>query len=853
MPSLRRRRQSPGSGALTAAAKRVSLTQKPPEKPSSSERQRNAWSMYRDVPEIKELMLWRGNQVAKLRLYAACTPQSDPDGDPVPLTDEDSGVDEAIIAVASQVVRDLKSSYGGKSELLRRTEINLEVAGELYLVGFGERPPDPTNVESMGSAAEWIAVSMSEILYKPGTGDNPGVWSVKQSKKDKVGRVLDPTKGDDLFRIWMPDAEWGTHPDNALMGALALLDMLSVLNAQMMAVARSRIPAGILVVPNELIVEVAAAAAANATEGQEALAQKFMDDLVSAITAAVTDPSDVATLAPMVVRGPKEHLGADVFRWMDISRKPDEHLDKQADNILTRVFRGLDAPVELIEGHKNTTFRNAQQIDQDTFEDYMEPRAVLVCDAFTSGYFRPMLAKRLAEASLQITLEELERMFMWYDPQDLISQPDPSMAANDGHDRGTISDAAWRRHRGFDEADKAEPLELLIRAALRRGGIALNVTNALFEALDADIVLPTPAGGTSPSDGNDSAPADTASFTRDDKLVMLAKMILGPDAEQAVIEARAITAAPPAKPPRNPGHDLVDIDREFRTRVLIAADQAVGRALERAGNRLKGNTTLGIREVVKNVPAHLRIARIGPTMLADAGINADTLLDGAFDDLEAQFMQWGAQAQSDAIELVNRIVGGFTQSQRDTLGLRLSESLDESWSWIKGALTSLAQARMFDPTPAATLGEFDPSLRVPPGLVRQAAARAGGAAGITTGGSGEAWVSLVDAGTRPAGGIATGEILRGAMSDAGATIEGWQWDYGAAQRHRPFEPHAALSGVTFVNYDDPAVANYGGWPEFSFYMPGDHDGCMCDAIPIMLSASEVDPSLLTDDGESESE
>lgn len=837
MASLRRRRPAPNEGGLTAAARRVSLTRKPPEKPSVLAKQTLAWQFYREVPEVKELVLWRGNQIAKLRLFPAAYSPDDPDGDPVPVTDEASGVDPAVAAMAAEVMADLKSGYGGRPELLRRLEINLEVAGELHLVGFAERPPDPAKIGDMGEAAEWLVVSTSELLYKPGAGsDDPGVYSVKQSPKDRDGRALDNDKGDDMFRIWMPDAEWATSPDNALMGTLAVLELVQVLNGQLLAESRSRIPAGILAVPNELVVAMTTAATANAAEGQEAMAEKFINDLVTAITHAITDPTDVATLAPVVVRGPKDHLGSDVFRWIDISRTPDEHLDKRIESLMGRVFRGLDAPVEVIEGHKNTTFSNANQIDEDTFEDYIEPRAVLVADALTAGYLRPVLARRLTDAGLTVDMTVLESMFVWYDPSDLVTQPNPSESASEGHDRYTISDKAWRRAKGFSEDDAPDPLEVLIRAGLRRGPIAPNVTNAILALLDSDAELPDPVGG-----GGNPQSGTTTGLSRTDKLAILAGVIGVdyPKARPPVMAVATEITASTSTPRGDIGRALVGVDREFRTRVLIAADRAMSRALEHAGNRLRSSTALGIREVVRGVTAERRAERVGPTMLAEAGITPDSLLSGAFDDLESQFMQWGAGAQDDAIELVGSVVGGFSVSQREALGLRMAGSLEEAWSWMKGSLMSLAEGLLFNPHPSApAIGEFDPSLRIPPGLVRQAAARAGGLAGLSTNGEGSAFVTLTDAGTRPAGGIATGEHVRGVLRDSGAGIEGYEWEYGQARRSQPFHPHRRLDGVEFADWDDTVLSNFTGFPPYPFYMPGDHDGCLCDAIPKIIPAPE---------------
>jgi len=146
--------------------------------------------------------------------------------------------------------------------------------------------------------------------------------------------------------------------------------------------------------------------------------------------------------------------------------------------------------------------------------------------------------------------------------------------------------------------------------------------------------------------------------------------------------------------------------------------------------------------------------------------------------------------------------------------------------------------RMFDPNPSAPdFGEFDPTLKVPSGLVRQAMARAGGASGLQAGDKGQAFVTLVDGGSRPAGGLATGELVKGALTEQGVQTERYRWVYGPALR-QTFPPHLALDGTEFDNFDDPQLINGSSFPPYAYYFPGDHTGCICDFEPIIQTPEE---------------
>jgi hypothetical protein len=829
----RRNRSSGAAGtpALVAAASKIRLDRKPTTRPKQDARQDDAWAYFDDVPEIKELFLWRSNQIAKLRLFAAVLPEdAGPEAEPIPVTDEASGVDPSIAKMAQERVNRLKSRIGGQAELLRRAELNLECVGEVYIVGFGERPPDPSKSDDDGEPEEWIAASVSEISYKATTAnDGAGTWTIKRHPDDKKGRELDKTL-DDVFRVWQPHARWGELADCAMLGTLTECEALQLLSAQIRAEAKSRAGAGIFTIPNELTATTAnpipAAGATDAETPQDADEDPTLRTIAVGITSPIDDPASGASVIPVFLRGPKEAMTPDVLRKIDLSRQSDATLDARIEARIERIARGLDAPPEVMKGHQQTTFANASQVNTDTWEKYLEPRAGFTVDAFTVGYLRPKMIEPTDSGGDGIDPLIASRIFVWYDASDLVAQPNPADSANEGHDRNVISDRAWRQAKGYSEDDAPEPLELLTRVALRsRGGVASNVVNALLELLEGAPELPDPTG-------NSATGPDASASAR-----IIAELLVNQHRSMPAVTATAIDVTARRRA-SDLGHDLVALDRELRTRLLIESSSSMRRALERAGNRLRSKAGT-MRDTLRNVPPLSCAATIGPALMADAGFTPNELLEGAFDGLRDQFLAWGVTAQRQAIELVNKVVGGFSRSERDELGLRLAESLDEAWGWMHEALTSLAEAQLFDPTPAApALGEFDPTLRVPPGLVRQAVSRAGGSAGLQSAGQGDAWVIVGDSGTRPAGGIGTGEIMRGALRDHGVGVEGYEWEYGVGMRARPFEPHRALNGRTFTNFDDPVLANGHGWPPYPYFMPGDHNGCLCDAVPILLPAED---------------
>lgn len=289
-----------------------------------------------------------------------------------------------------------------------------------------------------------------------------------------------------------------------------------------------------------------------------------------------------------------------------------------------------------------------------------------------------------------------------------------------------------------------------------------------------------------------------------------------------------MTAAGRAGDP--PGRQLVEIERTLRLAVQTAADSAVRRALERAGNRLKGRAGV-LRDTLRTTPPLYAPAVAGPALIADAGLTTDDLLDGAWDDVVARYRRLSVHAFDDAQDVVGVLVGewrtGYPAAMRATFGAHL----DESAEMFRRGLHELTASKFLDPKGLDEAGEL-----VPTGFVRHVLARAGGQTDIVS--TGYAYVAVTGAGG-PLPGLTTGPVISDAVRDHGGTVEAFRWVYGPAMRSQPFRPHQRLSGVTFRNFDDPKLANGRGWPPFAFYIPGDHAGCRCDVEPILLAPAQA--------------
>jgi hypothetical protein len=304
---------------------------------------------------------------------------------------------------------------------------------------------------------------------------------------------------------------------------------------------------------------------------------------------------------------------------------------------------------------------------------------------------------------------------------------------------------------------------------------------------------------------------------------------------------------------------LVAIDQDLRARLQVAANAAMLRQLERAGQRLRKSVARDerARGKIAHKSTYLVAAALGPAGVAATGLTPTDLLGRDWNGLKAQFEEWVAAAQQQAVRLALGLVDPPKEVVK-AAEARLEEQRALAWRSLAAELSQLAERLLYHPHPDDE-GPANPNTLVPTGVLRRALAIAGGAKPrvLTAAGEGEVnegavatmpteGVDVVLAGDEPSEGgsvsvgvgqIGTGEAVGDLIEAGGGGQEGWEWVHGPALN--PFEPHVDLDGTTFVSFDDEALANTGDFPDNEFYMPGDHDGCTCDYMPVLLAPDEV--------------
>lgn len=783
-----------GTGRHTFAATRVDLSVRPDRRALARTQpwQRDAWTVYETNGEAGYIVDFFGHALSRIRIFPAGI--DDPEQGRVPL-DEVDGFPAEIAARAQYELDRIRHVQHGQGEILSQMAISLKVPGEGHLAAY----LNDDGVEC------WDVASTDALTVRGGR------YVIRRWESDRDGRVL--TDQDFLMRFWRQSPRWPGVATSEMKRILGHAEGLQLVERSLRSASRSRIAgAGMVLFPTEANL----GGVQRGDSGGIVRGGDFLADWMEAAMASIADEGSVAGFVPLPVEIPGQFI--EHVKHIDFARAMTEVEERREKQLLIRIAQGLDSPPELVTGMADVNHWTAWQVEDSTYQAHLEPLVLTICDILAAGVIRPALLGAGYPGPI------VDQVMLGADASDLLTRPNRPTDAKDAHDKLVISDASLRKELKFTDADAPDEAEVLRRMALKRGITTEALTRELLrEYANADVADPADiraeeaaAEGTA-ADGSSTPDTGTRTTSGDD-----------------TTEAVAGSAAPSTSNLDTLGSTLATIDATLADRLLVAADAAIDRAVERAGNRLRSRLRRGeLASRLRDVPTRDIARTIGQTLAVELGVGPDdAVTDDDFTPLHDRWTTWVTDAQADATTRTADAVD-VTDQQRTQLEARQDEDRDAGWLVLVASLLTLTRAAIFDPEPTAvTDGELGITT-VPAGTVREALAVAGGAAGQPTAGG----AVLVDAGTRPAGGVATGERILALVNDAGATLVGWSWRYGNPSRS--FEPHRALDGTTFSSWTDEVLSNSTGeWPYVTHFQPGDHRGCSCWTAP----AWELDPA-----------
>lgn len=810
-----------------------------------------AWFYSDAVGELKDAVRFVENSFRRIALTVGF--QREPDAEPIAVMDarapQDGGpaapadgepiadvdyVPAAVAEAAEEVVSGFAARDGGQPLLMGKLGVNIFLVGEAFIINrevMARRPTREETPADVPTVLDWEVRSRDEVRRSNEIGVQV---EVIDSPEQRVGTKVPNSAF--VERVWRPHPRWSGWADSNVRAAIGTLEELDLLARLARGSTRSRLLAGILVMADELDF----GDADQPREGQATKpGGKFDRDLAEALASVVGSEADANGAVPLGFRGPKDLIGPDHFRVVEFPRRYNEEDRAQYEEAVKRLARTIELPSDRIIGLGDVNHWTAWQIDEETYEAYIEPLVGVVTEALTFGLLRPML---LEDGHPE---EIVSRLVVTADASNLVRRPDRGKVATEGYnlETPTLSGEAWRRSNGYGDDDAPDDEELLRRLAFAGHLESSLLTRllALWGMLPDELVAEMEeqrqamADALQGGEDDDDEPEAGGGPTGNE-----GGTPPRPDEPPAAQAAAATPAIPDA------GEQLGAADRVLAERLLVAADASMQRAIGRAAARLRtqaqskpdrfGITASSGREARAEVGRRLDgipdagvAAALGPAAVAAVEADEELWAD-AFAELERQWVPWVTATQDFAL---NTLAGmGLTASQREEVRRQMDDDRDDAWAWLVAALIAEAQvvlARGGAPD-APDDGEFDPTIVVAPGTLREAMARAGGALPVT-----ERFGGLLSAAGEPVGGVATGELVRRYFDLVGFPWTGYRWEYGdATLRQQPYEPHRALGGLVFSRWEDGTLANAsGGWPGTTHYYPGDHRHCRCSFTPVI--------------------
>lgn len=781
------------AGILTASGVRMDLTDRKMVNQVSAMRmgwQTHAWD-YRDlVPELAGAMRFRANAISKVALKVGQVVEGE--DEPIDADSDQSTLSPALKKAAQDALNKLpwRSGYA----FLGVFDTCYSISGECWLHG---RTDPATKRET------WQILSSDEVV-PIGSAGNLGVVEVP----GRPGRKIDP-KSEVLIRLWVPHPRFKKLSDSPLRSLQDVLEDIILAGREMRAASRSRIAAnGILFVTHDMSLS-----GRNQPNSDTDEIPDFVTELTAAILAPIADEGEPGAVAPIIIEGDREDIQA--VKHLTFVRETSADLGAKLDRSLTRMAESIDVPPTVVTGLQDTNHWNAYVIDATTFRNHLEPGVRMMVDSLTEGYLRPSLVQPVTQGGYGLDPVEVEQVVVWYDAGKVTENANRAQDAKDAYDRFAISPKALRDALGWNQDDAPEDADLLLMLANKVGtdpttagqliqkllpGLGIQVAPPAAPAVPRVVNAPnevTPPQRPALPAGRESAPGGSVPHQNPSPPPTSGSRVASA-AGIGVIPLRVIST-----------ERLAVIDAGLVDRLMVAADDAIARAIEKANARIRSAAQKKIDKGDLTEHADDLGAFLGADRVAELGVTEDVLLAAAFAYLEGKFLAWTAEAIKNAVLVAQKMLG-LELSVVAGLRRTLIGRQKGAWAQLHEDLRKRALSRLY-----GTHGSNEPTGEANPDDVARV---------------GDIRASLATIGGSPAGGLATGPTITDLVTEKAGPEIGIMWRYGPEPRNT-FRPHLALDDHRFNSRSDPRLRSTPGneWVG-EYFHPGDHVGCRCSVI-----------------------
>jgi hypothetical protein len=400
--------------------------------------QAEAWAMYDQVGELRYVANAIAGRMGSAELYVEVGGKR-----------QDKPEDDPILALIT-------------SQMVERLGLNLFVGGAGYLAGL---PSDSVqNDDSDGTSITPIQQSEKTkwLILSP--------MEVQRTRNGKKVTIRDVQYVEDdiyLEKIWDPHPAHWEDADSPVRSALPVLRELVGLTQHVSAQIDSRLAgAGVYWIPNTIL----SSAKVPETEGQTTFSDNpVLNAIMQAMLLPMEDRSNAAAVVPLLLGAPDDAISK--IRFDSFATPFDQQTKELREEAIRRLALNLDAPPELLLGMGGSNHWAAWLVRDEVVQIHVAPRLDLVCDAFTTGFYRPIL-----EQLQKVAPESLPNYLKSVDPADvdlkadvsgLVQRPNRLGDAQSLHAVAAIGDKALREAGGFEESDAPSSQERAIAIALQ--------------------------------------------------------------------------------------------------------------------------------------------------------------------------------------------------------------------------------------------------------------------------------------------------------------------------------------------------------------------------------------------------
>jgi hypothetical protein len=583
---------------VSSAAVRTVGEFNPPSR-KGHEWQRDAFTYNEVIGEVGYLHNLTANLVSscELRLIEV-TPDAET-GDPT----MQECRDERVVRVMDAFV----GPQGGQKELKRRAAMHYQIAGESYLLGTPLR-----DEFDLLQGVSWEFLSTEEIrVTKEGNRQVVKRNSAGVSDNGGDGGFVDVDAY--IARFWRPDPRFSLRADSPMKRVLPICRELVVLSEVVDSVAKSRLSSGLLFVPEELSFGPLDESEEESQNTDDI--DRFIEALLDHMRAPVEDRTSAAGLVPLVVKGAAE-FGKEI-RLIPLAQDLDTAYQSLREELLKRLAQGLDAPPEVISGKSGLNHWTSYNVDADFIDKHVNPVGEALAEFLTVAYLRPMLVEYE-----NIPDTEVDRYRIIFDARPITSRSDEGPAAGAAWDRMALSDVAYLRANGFTDDDYPSEDERTRRFIEK----VVLTDPANFGPVLLPLIYPelrSAFGGGLPAVTTPGA----VPVAPQDHPVPPSGLPAAPQPQR-----------PSTEPTPMPGTSI----QSLLDRLTVAADSALERALERAGNRIisKAAKVPVLRDQFKNAPTAAVLATVTDMDFRSLGLNRQEVVGDAWDNFVLRGTAW---------------------------------------------------------------------------------------------------------------------------------------------------------------------------------------------------------------------